>query len=343
MTDDRIDANSLEVLRFLLRTENSSDRTLGKIRDACHLTTPGVCTEIMTRLRDSNLVKKIGDHFDLTTSGMAKVRMYDATRPGTTNVIINGSVTGSELRVQTGPTPAAGTQTGVLPPAPARPAERHHTPPGGLMSPGASGGTAGPQRDNETLDQSRPKHPVYTLHETRQTDTSFAQNEFLRANPDTRVHFVLTFEDTPAALPLPIVDNDRLGRERCNDLWLRHDVAISREHCRFQVKQRTKNSVELYVHDLSSRNGTWVNGERLKTGGKMRLEHGDRLKVGETCMVVSQLAVPAAVNSRSLRHVQQERAVPVSVPALPPASASGMSSSTATRPTMPAVSTKPRP
>ena len=61
---------------------------------------------------------------------------------------------------------------------------------------------------------------------------------------------------------------------RMADCWLTlDDDLISRYHARFHV---SPSSVEL--EDLESRNGTFVNGERLE--GKTRLYHADKLRIG---------------------------------------------------------------
>jgi len=63
---------------------------------------------------------------------------------------------------------------------------------------------------------------------------------------------------------------------------------VSRQHCLLRVGED-----EVHLRDLGSRNGTLVNGARVK--GECRLEHGDRLQVGP---LVFQLeldeAAPAA-------------------------------------------------
>lgn len=50
---------------------------------------------------------------------------------------------------------------------------------------------------------------------------------------------------------------------------------LSRRHARLFVKKAT-----LYVEDLNSTNGTWINGKKLKTGASKRLRDGDTLVFG---------------------------------------------------------------
>jgi pSer/pThr/pTyr-binding forkhead associated (FHA) protein len=61
---------------------------------------------------------------------------------------------------------------------------------------------------------------------------------------------------------------------------------VSRVHCRLTA--RADGALE--VRDLESTNGTFVNGERVKTA---RLKPGDRLQVGRLELVVSSDPAPA--------------------------------------------------
>jgi pSer/pThr/pTyr-binding forkhead associated (FHA) protein len=54
---------------------------------------------------------------------------------------------------------------------------------------------------------------------------------------------------------------------------------VSRLHCRLEA-----GSDGLHVIDLSSTNGTWVNGKRIE---RSRLITGDRLRVGRVELVVT--------------------------------------------------------
>jgi len=56
------------------------------------------------------------------------------------------------------------------------------------------------------------------------------------------------------------------------------DPLVSKEH--LVVEQLAG---EWYLRDLDSRNGTWVNGERVK--GRVRIQNNDRVKVGTTHLV----------------------------------------------------------
>jgi hypothetical protein len=73
-----------------------------------------------------------------------------------------------------------------------------------------------------------------------------------------------------------------VGRARDNDLVLR-DAEVSRTHVRFE----SRNGI-VYVDDLGSSNGTFLNGQRVTESIEVR--EGDRVDVGTTRMVVTEVA-----------------------------------------------------
>jgi DNA-binding CsgD family transcriptional regulator len=76
------------------------------------------------------------------------------------------------------------------------------------------------------------------------------------------------------------LDGERvtLGQSTENDLPLTHDPTVSRVHAVLeQVASRW------YVRDLGSRNGTFVNGERI--WGERPLRSGDEIRVGQVRLV----------------------------------------------------------
>jgi len=66
-----------------------------------------------------------------------------------------------------------------------------------------------------------------------------------------------------------------MGRGGQNDLVLNGDDFASARHARIEVR-----GDGVWVQDLDSTNGTFVNGSRV--AGAQRLDHGDVLRVGET-------------------------------------------------------------
>ncbi len=66
-----------------------------------------------------------------------------------------------------------------------------------------------------------------------------------------------------------------VGRGRQNDVALSNDEYASARHARFEPRQDG-----VWVQDLGSTNGTFLNGTRLER--PRRLTHGDIVRVGET-------------------------------------------------------------
>lgn len=73
-----------------------------------------------------------------------------------------------------------------------------------------------------------------------------------------------------------------LGRGLNVDLTIQ-DRLSSRLHCAIEFKNNA-----WHISDLKSRNGTFVNGERIQ---ETRLNVGDRIRIGETVLVCERAAV----------------------------------------------------
>lgn len=56
------------------------------------------------------------------------------------------------------------------------------------------------------------------------------------------------------------------------------NLFVSRRHCKIY-----NDGEKLEVMDISSRNGTYVNENRVKSGERVILKNGDRLKLGGAC------------------------------------------------------------
>jgi pSer/pThr/pTyr-binding forkhead associated (FHA) protein len=68
-----------------------------------------------------------------------------------------------------------------------------------------------------------------------------------------------------------------VGRAEDNTLALNGDEYASNHHARVETQRDG-----VWVHDLDSTNGTFVNGEQIR--GRARLHEGDTLRIGETEM-----------------------------------------------------------
>lgn len=77
----------------------------------------------------------------------------------------------------------------------------------------------------------------------------------------------------------------RIGRLPSNDLVIDHDPTVSGEHATVW-----REGGAVFVRDLGSRNGTFVNGKRVR---RAELHDGDKLNVGAVRLVVRGSAAPA--------------------------------------------------
>ncbi len=71
-------------------------------------------------------------------------------------------------------------------------------------------------------------------------------------------------------------------------LELNEYSGVSRIHARLLMKEGA-----LFVSDLESRNGTWINGRRLPSGQPHELRAGDVLNLGRTRFIVDAVNVAA--------------------------------------------------
>lgn len=67
----------------------------------------------------------------------------------------------------------------------------------------------------------------------------------------------------------------RVGRDESADLLIKDDPSVSQFHAQFEIAQG-----QVFIADMNSRNGVWVNGKRIT--GKVPLKHGDKIHIGKT-------------------------------------------------------------
>ena len=77
-------------------------------------------------------------------------------------------------------------------------------------------------------------------------------------------------------------DTFMIGRSEDSQFCLPHDRFFSRHHCILEIAPP-----QCFLRDLSSTNGTFVNGIRVETA---HLKHGDRIQGGETVLEVGVAA-----------------------------------------------------
>ena len=96
-------------------------------------------------------------------------------------------------------------------------------------------------------------------------------------------------------------DAVRLGRERFNELTIDDEGAI-RAHA--EIRRRGGG---LYLRDLGSTNGTFVNNRRVT---ECRLADGDRISIGTATMLVEVKKADERL-SASLAHFQSQTKAPL--------------------------------
>lgn len=96
---------------------------------------------------------------------------------------------------------------------------------------------------------------------------------------------------SPSGTTRVVVRGERctVGRDPSNDVALAGDAAVSRQHA---LLERLGGA--WCVRDLDSRNGVWVNGERIWR--ERRLERGDEVRIGNSVFAI----VPGEAGARRL-------------------------------------------
>ena len=97
----------------------------------------------------------------------------------------------------------------------------------------------------------------------------------INANPTLRA---LSGPGAGKNFPLMSGGRTTLGRSRSNDIVIPEDAA-SAHHCRID-----REGDSYVIHNQRSTNGTWVNGAKVE---RAVLQHGDKVKIGETIFLVS--------------------------------------------------------
>jgi DNA-binding NtrC family response regulator len=96
--------------------------------------------------------------------------------------------------------------------------------------------------------------------------------------------YTLVVKDGPGPERVYVLEKDAaIGRDRGCEVVLGAE-GISRKHC---LLERTRDG-GLFLRDLGSRNGTFVNGERIE---KARLKEGDKVGIGEAQLRIESLQV----------------------------------------------------
>lgn len=101
-----------------------------------------------------------------------------------------------------------------------------------------------------------------------------AQCQIVLESPNTAIEFILP----PDSAYLKVGRApDEAGSEQILDLtpYNAHNAGVSRTHARFE-----RSGVRIFVRDLNSSNGTWINGNRLVPDHVHEIFDGDRIEFG---------------------------------------------------------------
>ena len=97
-----------------------------------------------------------------------------------------------------------------------------------------------------------------------------------RKTGDERAYIIVLAGQNVGEMYKVATEQITMGRGGSADVRL-VDEGISRFHCRIKV-----DGDDLYVEDLQSRNGTFLNGERIS---RRKLEDGDKIQLGRTTVL----------------------------------------------------------
>lgn len=76
-----------------------------------------------------------------------------------------------------------------------------------------------------------------------------------------------------------------IGRAADCEIVIRDDSGVSRQHAKIWI-EHTPQKFSCVLHDLATRNGTFVNGSKHK---EIELKNGDTIRVGRTELVFKSL------------------------------------------------------
>ncbi len=146
----------------------------------------------------------------------------------------------------------------------------------------------GMAEDDPADEVSAVKTAVFPTLETHPLRAGAEHPHHPDAGQRETLRYMLASEKPRNILPIPVLNGDILGRLNDVDISLPYDEFLSGEHCRFTLGV-DEGRAALYVEDLDSRNGTYISGRRLEPGLPFRLEHGDRIHVGNTILIVVKI------------------------------------------------------
>jgi hypothetical protein len=283
----RLAESAQRVLTHLSRATNRRDRTLSALKEDCGLA--GKNTEAgLQELILAGLVEQDGDSYVLTDAG-CQFTHKKGDKPTTVNKYIGsqnnitqnlGSIRDSSVTVQ-------GVRDSVAKPADGKP-DVTATPLGSDSLYHVS--RAGEVVIKETMQSDTLPYLSAQAHPVRANSAPPVQASAGRRREPLVVRFLLAFTSLRDGLPIPIFDQDKMGRLKENQIAIGHDQFLSGTHCRFLVKKsKTGSGYECFVEDLSSRNGLTVNSTPIEPNKPVQLKHGTKLTIGGMSFVVIEI------------------------------------------------------
>jgi hypothetical protein len=278
MTQTQLNPDAHEIVSYLLGTKSRVSRTKQAIREACHLTETKRADEAFKQLLATGYLSDVGDSiYELSQSGLKYAR-ENTTKKHT-------SITNRIDKMEGGTVTLNGIQDITATPI---------NTPAVFSKPDIRSTLNAPEERDVEKTRVTPAHelPTIYLHPMRMTALLTKELDTIKGNTNKGVgmRYMLAFETLKDVLPIPVLDEDILGRSRNTNIWLKHDEFVSLRHCRFKLKrERNSKYYNLYVEDLNSSNGTYVDHIMLEPGKPVLLKHGSHLQIGNTVLLVVQI------------------------------------------------------
>ncbi len=71
-----------------------------------------------------------------------------------------------------------------------------------------------------------------------------------------------------------------IGRLPTNNIHIEDDPYLAREHASIFIEESPSGDDFIYIFDKHSSNGTYINDKRIAPGARIRIKHGDAIKMG---------------------------------------------------------------
>lgn len=282
----KLSPNAETVIQQLFKATAARDRTKAAIKESCGL--PGLKADAaLTELIANELVEEGDGTYFLTESGRSYIQRKREKKTGPTYIAQQTNVNQSVGKVENSSVSLSSVKNASAKTAGSK-GDFSATPINfnSLYSVAANGDIG----IEKTLQTGTLPYLSAQAHPARSSAAVPKRPDNERSGPIPSVRFLLAFSSLRDSLPIPVFDQDNLGRSRENQISLPHDVYLSQAHCRFHVRRnKTTSAHEIYVEDLASRNGTLVNDAQIEPNKPVLLKHGSRLEIGGLAFVIVEV------------------------------------------------------